>query len=280
MSQVPPVPRRVDRPDPRQCGSAFHDNRAGHHSPWVSLSVVRAIWRRFRQDGRALPKGTWQVWCRILAIGFVLTLIVSFGLTRLGQALQDRGLRTWDASTLQQVLTTGPLTFANAITWQAPGDLLFQPLFVLVFVALAAWWSRPLIAATMAASYILAFAFIWTGWGLWNRDRPNLIADGMAAPGLHSFPSGHLVLSVAIYGLVAYLWMRASRHWLERLLVLAIFLIVVALVGIARLALGSHWPSDILGGSAMGLAWLIATIVALRAAERIAERSPAQLQPD
>lgn len=61
---------------------------------------------------------------------------------------------------LRWVATTGSLTFANAITWQAPGDLLFQPIFVLAFVAIAIWCSRPLIAASMAASYVLASAFI------------------------------------------------------------------------------------------------------------------------
>jgi membrane-associated phospholipid phosphatase len=195
-------------------------------------------------------------------------VLLTFGLTQIGQAWQDRGLHAWDVAVLLQVAHAGPMTFANGVTWQAPGDLLFQPVFVLVFVALAAWWSRPLIAATMAASYVLAFVLIWTGWGLWNRTRPDLIANGIAAPPLHSFPSGHMVLSAAIYGLVAYLWMRASRSWIERVLVLALFLAVVVLVGIARLALGSHWPSDILAGSFIGLAWLAATIAALRAAER------------
>ena len=38
-----------------------------------------------------------------------------------------------------------------------------------------------------------------------------LIGDGIAAPGLHSFPSGHAALCVAVYGFLAYLWIRSSR---------------------------------------------------------------------
>jgi membrane-associated phospholipid phosphatase len=241
---------------------------AHHTTSWVVPTAARAVWQRFRADSRAVPQAAWRQWRRVLGVGFVLTLFLSFGLPRLGQALQDHGLQAWDIQMLRWIASAGPLSFANAITWQAPGDLLFQPIFVLAFVLLAAWWSRPLIAASMAAAYVLSFAFIWTGWGLWNRDRPDLIAGGIAAPGFHSFPSGHAVLTVVIYGLVAYLWVRASQRWLERLLAIGIYIIWTALVCTARLALGSHWPSDILAGLVIGLAWLTTIIVALRLAER------------
>jgi membrane-associated phospholipid phosphatase len=179
-------------------------------------------------------------------------------------------LEAWDTRTLRWV-AAGPLTFANAITWQAPGDLLFQPIFVLGFVAITIWCSRPLIAASMVASYALCFAFIWAGWLLRNRSRPDIIADGIAAPGLHSFPSGHAVLTVAVYGLVAYLWARASRSWLERIIAIGLCIVWTSLVATSRLVLGSHWPSDVLAGCTIGLVWLAAVIIALRRAERAAQ---------
>src|SRR4051794_30374404 len=155
-------------------------------SPWVVPAAARAVWRHFRDDTQAIPRGAWRRWRRTLAAGFVLTLLLTFGLTRLGQSLQERGLQAWDTQMLRRVVAEGPLTFANAITWQAPGDLLFQPIFVLAFVLLAAWFSRPLIAATMGLGYVVSLAFIWSGWGLWNRSRPDLVAGGIAAPGFHS----------------------------------------------------------------------------------------------
>jgi membrane-associated phospholipid phosphatase len=241
---------------------------------WLVLSAAVAVWHRFRSDSSAIGPAAWRAWRRMLAIGCVITLLLTAGLVEVGQWLQGRGLQAWDIGTLRWVAAAGPLSFASAITWQAPGDLLFQPIFVIAFVALAMWFSRPLIAASMAASYVLTFIFIWGGWGLWNRARPNLIAGGIAAPGLHSFPSGHAVLVVAIYGLVAYVWARASRSWLERILAVGLCIIWSALVGVARLALGAHWPSDVLGGYIIGLVWLVAVIAALRHAERLA-RAPA-----
>lgn len=237
-------------------------------SAWLVAAVALALWHHFRSDSHAVAPAAWRAWRRTIGIGLVLTLIFAAALVVLAQWMQGRGLKAWDLAALQWVAANGPLSFANAITWQAPGDLLFQPIFVVAFVAFAVWRSRPLIAATMAAAYALAFALIWTGWGLWNRSRPDVIAGGIAAPGLHSFPSGHAVLTVSIYGLVAYLWVRASRSWLERILAVVLCAILTALVGNARLALGSHWPSDVIGGTLMGLAWLAVVIVALRRAER------------
>jgi membrane-associated phospholipid phosphatase len=267
MSQLPrlePIGTDLDARGRRAVSSA--------HSGWFVPRHARALWRKLAAGSRAIAPAAWRAWAAALCVGGVLTLILTVILVVLGQRLQARGLQDWDARTLRWVATSGPLSFANAITWQAPGDLLFQPIFVLAFVAIAAWLDRALIAISMATAYLVTFAFIWAGWGLWNRARPDLVAGGIAAPGLHSFPSGHAVLTVAIYGLVAYLWARASRHWLERAVAIVLCVVWTALVGLARLALGAHWPSDVLGGMLIGLAWLATLIIALRRAERVAQR--------
>ena len=54
------------------------------------------------------------------------------------------------------------------------------------------------------------------------------------------------------------------------LLAIGIFLVWTTLVDTACLALGSHWPSDVLAGFVIGLAWLATIIFALRRAERTA----------
>lgn len=248
-------------------------------SSWFAPRIARALWRRLVDGCRDITPAAWRAWAAALCAGGVLTLLLTVILVIVGQRLQARGLQDWDVRALRWVAANGPLSFANAITWQAPGDLLFQPIFVLAFVAIAAWLDRPLIAVSMATAYAVTFAFIWAGWGLWNRQRPDLVAGGVAAPGLHSFPSGHAVLTVVIYGLVAYLWARASRHWLERAVAVGLCIVWTALVGMARLALGAHWPSDVLGGMLIGLAWLVTLIIALRRAERVAQPAAARERP-
>lgn len=239
---------------------------------WVALALVQSLWRRFHHDSRALGSEAWRRWGVALAIGAAANAVIAFVVTRMAQSMQERGLQAWDERTMIWLVEAVPLTFENGINWESPGSISYLAPLVIGFALFAAWRSRPLLAVSMVAIYLLQHAFIFIGWGLWNRPRPDLIAGGVAAPDLHSFPSGHAALSMSIYGFFAYLWMRESRNWIERVVALAVTLFWIVLVGVSRIELGSHWPSDVLGGFALGLAWLIAVIVALRRAEGAGEK--------
>jgi len=91
-------------------------------------------------------------------------------------------------------------------------------------------------------------------------------------PGLHrlvevsgfSFPSGHSMLSFIFYGLMVYLvWVNISGKAL-RLAVSALLICVILAVGISRIYLGVHYPSDVLAGFSVGGFWLVACILGLR----------------
>lgn len=76
-----------------------------------------------------------------------------------------------------------------------------------------------------------------------------------------------MVHVTAIYGYLTFLWLRASRRWVERSLALILCAVWIGLVGLARLVLGTHWPSDIIAGGILGLLWAIT----LAAAHQLAE---------
>ena len=89
------------------------------------------------------------------------------------------------------------------------------------------------------------------------------------APGF-SFPSGHSLNSTATYGLLAVVAWRVTRlPRLLRGLAVAAALVLPFAIGLSRVALGVHYPSDVLGGWSAGLAFvasgavLIATLRAL-----------------
>ena len=109
--------------------------------------------------------------------------------------------------------------------------------------------------------WILAFYF--------NRPRPEFatpVWHQMTAP---SFPSGHVFAAVLCYGLLAYLIVPklSSRFW--KAVVIALAVLIILYVGFSRLFVGDHYPSDILAGYGLGVAWsgLVYTVV-----ERIARR--------
>jgi membrane-associated phospholipid phosphatase len=94
-----------------------------------------------------------------------------------------------------------------------------------------------------------------------GRPRPSGTGDGI--PGVvYSYPSGHMLEVLTILGLVAVRsWRSARPEWL-RLAAVVLVGIEVVLVGIARLALNAHYPSDVLasvfgGVGVLGLyAWM------------------------
>jgi membrane-associated phospholipid phosphatase len=249
---------------------------------WVSIRLVKRLWQQFWQEARQLPAAAWRRWAGTLALGLGGVAPVAFGLTRYAQAAEQSWLRAWDEAWLVRIAEAAPITFAKAITWESPGNLLIALPILLAFAGLMVWRSRPLIAATTLAAYVLQFALVWIGWGLWPRQRPALIAEGIAASSLHSFPSGHTVLVLSVYGFVAYLWLRAAASWIEQLGVLLGFVGFASLVIVARLVLGAHWPSDVLAGLIIGGLWLGVVIIAFEhaaAASSAAAAKPTAWRP-
>lgn len=237
-------------------------------SGWALARGARSTWSRFLQSAAALPPRAWRVWGGTLALGMGLCTLVSLALVAAGRALVEDS--DWDATTLQGLAEDGPLSFDAGIWWESlGGSAVLIPVVVLGMV-LAARVRRPLLALSFPIGYIGIKGLVHTAWAVWDRARPDLIADGLAAPAAASFPSGHTVNTVVIYGLLAFLWMQRTRSPLERALAAALVLALAAVVGLARLALGAHWPSDILAGLILGAAWAVALAAALHRGERAA----------
>jgi membrane-associated phospholipid phosphatase len=233
---------------------------------WALRSGWSHTWQPFHQAWKALPAGAFKRWWTTLLIGFVLCAAFVSVLTVVARR-NANALTRWDTDVLLRV-ERGPISFADAILLESFGNLAYMVPLTLAAAVVAARSGRPLLALSFPVAYVLQRPLVLLGWWIWNRQRPRLIADGIAAPGLHSFPSGHVALMLAVYGLLAWLWVRASRSVVERLLVLVLLAALLLVTGAARVRLGSHWPSDVLAGYAVGAAWLGVVITAVRRAER------------
>jgi undecaprenyl-diphosphatase len=102
---------------------------------------------------------------------------------------------------------------------------------------------------------------------LFGRARPALW-DRIIHVGLHSFPSGHAMVSIVIYGFIGYILAKQFPQWRGRIFALTFVLIVA--IGFSRLYLGVHWPTDVVAGYAAGLVWLIACIQRLELPQKYA----------
>jgi undecaprenyl-diphosphatase len=110
---------------------------------------------------------------------------------------------------------------------------------------------------------------------LFDRPRPELWPH-RGQYQWASYPSGHAIVGVAVFFMVARLTYR-ERRWRWPFVVAAI-LLVVSLY--SRVYLGVHWPTDVIGGILMGAAWLASVIIAFRPLERIRERAARPPRPN
>lgn len=133
------------------------------------------------------------------------------------------------------------VNYAGAWPVLLPATLL---LYVVFPRARARWWAWPalMIVAPLAEGGLKL---------LLGRPRPEGTALG--------FPSGHATAAAAFFGAVLYLAGSLPRG--AALVVRALAGVMIALVGLARVILRAHWPSDAVGGIALGLA--LASLAAL-----------------
>jgi undecaprenyl-diphosphatase len=159
-------------------------------------------------------------------------------------------------------------TFARAMT---DASALGSTTVLTVVVVLAAGHlvlaGHPRLAVVVAASAIGGATLVTALKAAFGRVRPDSRLAEAVIEGL-SFPSGHATMSAAIYLTLGTLLASTRARRRERLWVLGGAAAIAALVGASRVALGVHWPTDVLGGWAFGTAWAIAWLLVARATVR------------
>jgi membrane-associated phospholipid phosphatase len=97
---------------------------------------------------------------------------------------------------------------------------------------------------------------------VFKQPRPHLWPQPIIIEITYSFPSGHALGSMVLYGMIAYLSARFFPQFCRPIYILAA--ILIGLIGFSRLYLGVHWPTDIIGGYSIGLLWLFICIRGLQ----------------
>lgn len=196
-----------------------------------------------------LVAGAVVVWGTLCGAGYLLTRPWHDTAFERRDAWVNRWFAAHRSSTWNTV--THWLTYAaETLTVIAVGAVFFAGLRI----ALGRWRESLFLAAALAGEVTI---FLGTTV-LIDRDRPP-VSHLDDAPPTSSFPSGHTAAALVLYGALAIIAVRvSSRAWLRRLAVIVAVAVPVC-VAFARLYRGMHFPTDVLGGAVLGLAWLIIT---------------------
>ncbi|GAA1716483.1 hypothetical protein GCM10009765_76480 [Fodinicola feengrottensis] len=195
---------------------------------------------------------------QVVAAGIIAVVVFAGGFAAVLHSIrQASGIADWDRPVLGYALghRTGPLTSVFELaTSLGAGVGLY--VVALVVTALASWrlrslWPVALVAATLTGAEIssnMAKLLI-------HRARPPEL-DWLTQVTGYAYPSGHTLLSVATYGVLAYLGCLMVRARWARIAVVAAAAALVLMIATSRLYLGVHWLTDVLGGFLFGAAWL------------------------
>jgi membrane-associated phospholipid phosphatase len=114
-------------------------------------------------------------------------------------------------------------------------------------------------AAALALSIALGNEVSKLLKGLFERPRPDL--EHLVLVKSYSFPSGHAMVGMIVYFMIAYLLMEEAKSKAGRIMIAVITAILLLLIGASRVILHVHYPTDVLGGYALGYLWVVIWIL-------------------
>ena len=227
-------------------------------------ALLRDLRTRFRRGWNAIDSADRKRWLRLIAGGIAGMIVLMLALVGVGKALVASGALAWEVDFLRGLETDGPFSYSTAVWFQTFGTDITLWILVALTAGIALWMGRPLTALSIILAYAVVDAVVRLGWLTWDRARPTVLYEGVTAPSFHAFPSGHTGKTIAVYGLLVWLWIRSAPGWLEKSLALLLLTTITFVVPFGRMTMGVHWPSDVIAGWLLGASWCVVLILGLR----------------
>lgn len=197
----------------------------------------------------------------IRVAGLILAALAMWVFAQIADEVLEKETQFVDTSILQAIrLLHTPLLDRVMIGVAFVGE---PSVLVIVSILLGIWLlakSYRSEATTLAIAALGAVGLNYLLKQLFARTRPALW-DRIVDVRFYSFPSGHAMISLVIYGFIGYLLATRFQRW--RGWILSTTTLLILAIGFSRLYLGVHWPTDVVAGYAAGLVWLIACIWSL-----------------
>ena len=205
--------------------------------------------------------------------------LILLSLTLLEHRLRAVGVQHFDRSVQARIhaMTNPALTDVMlALTWLGAIKIFASALALAVVVLAARGRHRE--AALLGGGIASAFVLNESLKLHFHRFRPQ-VPWSISDEHTFSFPSGHSLFAVVLYGTLAYLALgRGGSVW-QRFGMVALAMLMPLGIGISRVYLGMHYPTDVLAGWLAGALWLAAIVTIAQTWPRLQSQPPFATQP-
>jgi undecaprenyl-diphosphatase len=219
---------------------------------FAKFTIIGVVFRVVRRAGAKLSRG------------FIVCLlgVIAFGLLADEMAEGDTG--RFDA-----FVREGVNSFAS--DWLTPVMVFFSfvgdwPFLTFLGIGLFAFflyikWKREAVIffITNIGELILNLSLK----GIYQRQRPEAFF-GYDLPPSYSFPSGHALGSFCFFGILAWIWAANVKSTMGKVEIYVTASLLILFIGLSRIYLGVHYPSDIVAGYLVAIAWTFTVIFADR----------------
>lgn len=194
----------------------------------------------------------------------LISCLAVFGFLTLAQEVAENDTRKFDEAVLLAMREPGDIAdpygpagieeMARDLTALGGATLLTG--VVLVGFGIALFAGRKRLAWFAIGSVIvgsISMKYLKMGY---DRPRPDLVEHAVLVTN-KSFPSGHSMMAALVYLTLGIVLARTQKRGSMRVFIIAISILITLLVGLSRLYLGVHWPTDVLAGWMLGATWAL-----------------------
>jgi undecaprenyl-diphosphatase len=234
--------------------------------------MVRSLSRKVKKFWAGLALLSVEM-LALLAIFFASLLVFIF-ITRRVFFLKNEEMDNRAFDFFAPHITDANTAIMNFITFFGSHEFLIPANLLLIgyYLLKKHKWYSIKVPVIVVSSFLLMFGLKQ----FFARQRPT--GQLLETAKNFSYPSGHSLMSVTFYGLLAYIAWHSIRNKGLKWVLIILLILWTLVIGASRIYLRKHYYSDVIAGFAMGFLWLFISLIAIRFIEKRGKKMDAVVQ--
>lgn len=223
--------------------------------------VGKNIIRKPNSICRWIVRNHWATLCLLAVIG-----LGAWGFASIAEEVIEGDTRRFDTKLLLSMRTAGDPSDPIGPEWfeeagrdvTAMGSVAALLIFVVSMAGYLACKKQLWVAVFLIIAISTGTAVSTAMKSGFDRPRPDLVPHETEIS-TKSFPSGHSAMSSLVYLTIGAVMARAERDRKTKIFLITVPILLSLLVGVSRVCMGVHWPTDVLAGWTFGVSWAAAS---------------------